>query len=339
MSQTYHVRILHEAITPIAHMRGNEGNVSVINRQEVMTPAGLVKMPVLSGNALRHRMIREPLAEHLVEAWGLSGRVTWECLNFLYHGGNLTGSTGREDTQRIAKLCRLIPFVRLLGGTLPDQILCGSVSVSDGLLVCREFAPAIRALFPASSGWEVPDGLRCGEDYLGQYQHTRGDAAKTHPLRGPKEQGVDSDTNLMIFSGETVVRGALFAQRISLRSVSDLELGAMLFALRQWQASGGTVGGQSSRGKGYLQSAWHVEQAYADHPAPVDEDAPVAAYLNHVAAFKDEGVAFLLSIYGEPGAKPAKPVKENKRKAKSAKEVTLEEQVATEGPDKSGEDT
>lgn len=320
---TYDVFCLSEALSPITHMSGNEGNESLVMREPVVTPEGVRWVPSLSGNSLRHKLVREPGARYLVDRWGLSGKLTLGQLNYLFHGGNLTEGGGRENTRRIADMQRLFPLTRLIGGSLPDQILAGSLHVWRGTLACRENAPRLMKMLP--DGWGLPAGdLRPAEAFVEGYQYTRGDATKSIPdmtmspefreassleaaKRGDRgrweelvrEADPPERSNLMIFAGQSVIAGAMFVHGFRLPHVSALELGALLCSLRLWTHAGGVVGGQSARGHGRLTMALHVAPS-------VDQDELVAAYVAHVDAAKDEAVAWLMEAFAPPKTKPGK---------------------------------
>lgn len=302
MSQTYRVFCLSEAIAPITHMARTAGNEAIVAREPVITPYGIAWVPVLSGNALRHRLVREPGARWLIERYGLAGKLTLSQLNFMLHGGNLTEGGGREDTARIAAMQRLFPLLRLVGGSLPDQILAGSLLVGRGTLVCQENAAALASLLP--DGWTLPDvPLRSAEHFVSGYQYTRGDGRKSASALLTETNGESADSNLMIFAGQAVTRGACFLHTFTLQHVSDLELGALLWSLRLWHAAGGTVGGQGARGHGRLSTA-----IYCD----ADADGAVDAYLAHADTVRDEAVAWLNAAFAAKTDKPArgKKVKE-----------------------------
>ena len=242
--KTYTIHCLSTALSPITHMSGSAGNQAIIAREPVTTDRGLIFLPFLSGNALRHRAVREPGVLWLVEQYGLRGQLTLDQLNFLLHGGNLTESNAIENTKRIAEMHRTWPLLRLCGGSLPNQILAGSLDVWRGVLVCEENRRTLAATlmqFPS-------ERLYSAERFIDSYQYTRGDAAKT----GMAEAADDRDSNLMIFAGQCVQRGAIFAHGFVLKHVSAIELGALLWSLQQWQDAGGTSGGQAARGHGRL---------------------------------------------------------------------------------------
>lgn len=301
MSKTHTIICLSEAAGPITHCSGTSGNEAIIARAPVMTGRGKVWVPFLSGNALRHRVVRDPGIDYLLDLYGLRGTLTLPVLNFLRHGGNLSESTATENTARIAEMKRTWPLLRLLGGSLPNQILAGSLHVWRGELVCEENRDYLRGLF----GDTIPTRrLKSAEEFIGNYQYTRGDAAKSGEAAGDE----NSDSNLMIFSGQQVNRGALFVHGFVLSHVSMVELGALLLSLRLWQSNGGTIGGQSARGHGRLATSLVTDT--------LDQVAAVAEYTAYAKSMRDDAVKWLFDCFKRQ-EKPAKP-----KKAKVHREST-----------------
>lgn len=305
MSETYHVRCLSRVMSPITHMDRAEGNEALIAREPVVTPAGVRYLPRLSGNALRHRMVREPLARYVATRWGLEGKLTLRQANFLFHGGTLSKSNARLDLSAIERVYRLFPSVHLLGGCLPDAILPGGMSALFGVLVCRENAERIRKLVP--DGVDVPGNLRSAESFIGGYQYTRSDAARRGIVQPATEGDTESpgDSSLMIFSGQSVCVGAEFVHGFILQHVSILDLGALLLALDLWKQNGATVGGMSARGHGKLDTLIALDHG--------DGAEAVRRYVEHVDAVKDEGIAWLEETF----AALAVAEKEKKKKGKA----------------------
>lgn len=275
--KTVTLRCLSTALSPITHASGSVGNESVIAREPVTTPRGLMFIPFISGNALRHRAVREPGILWLIDQYGLSGELTLEQLNFLLHGGNLTQSTATENTKRIAEMHRCWPLLRLCGGSLPNQILSGSLDVWRGTLVCEENRHAISTML----GWFPEERLHSAERFISGYQYTRSDAAKT----GIAQADDDRDSNLMIFSGQCVDRGAVFAHGFVLKHVSALELGALLWSLQLWQDTGGTIGGQAARGHGRLKCELLANG--------LDQQRLVSEYQAYATSVKADAVSWL----------------------------------------------
>ena len=287
------IQCLSEAISPITHASGTVGNESIVAREPVRTPRGVVMVPFLSGNALRHRAVRQPGVIYLIDELGLRRNLSLMQLNFLLHGGNLTQSTAHENTKRIAEMHALFPLLKLCGGSLPDQILSGSLHVWRGTMICEENRQSLQAFL------DLPlDRLLSAEAWLGGYQYTRGDGKKTGVAQVPEdEEGQQS--NLMIYSGQAVQRGAMFAHGFVLQHAGAVEVGALLWSLMQWQHSGGTIGGNSRLGHGRL----HTELVM---DASINAEECVEQYLKHVAANKEACVAWLQDAFAAKAEKPKK---------------------------------
>jgi hypothetical protein len=234
-----------------------------------------------------------------VETLGLRGKLNLEQLNFLFHGGSLTQSTGRENTARIAEMYRLFPLLRLLGGCLPDQMLTGSLHVWRGVLLCEENRQTLEQILPKE--FDLPaEPLRPAHAYMSGYQYTRSEAEKSAPGLLPEKAGKGSDS-LMIFSGQAIMRGSMFLHGFTLLHPSTLEIGCLLHSLALWSRHG-TVGGQSSRGHGRLKT-WLLGQDDSRTEA-------IEAYLIHVQETKQDAVAWLDEAFA------ARPTKSKEKKTK-----------------------
>lgn len=298
MSRDRTIVCLSEAMSPITHMAGSAGNEAIIARSPVVTPAGVQYVPCLSGNAIRHSMVRAPGWRWLIGEIGLKGGLTLSQANFLMHGGNLTEGGPAEDLRRVADWQRLFPLGRLLGGCLPDQILAGSLKVDRGTLVCRENA---RVVSRDAAGAAPASVLRPASSFLGAYQYTRGGASKA--MAGELEPGsLDAPTpsNLMIFSGEHVVAGSVFIHGFRIAHAETVEMGALLWSLDLWAEAGGTIGGMAARGHGRLATSIlsGVDAAEADESK--------AAYRAHAASTAREAAAWLAAAFAPKAAKISK---------------------------------
>lgn len=249
------IKALMRAESPLIHARGTEGNEVVIAREAVIAAGGVRQVPFVSGNAIRHRTVRSPGARWLVEALGLAGKLRMSQLNLLFHGGALTESSAREDMGRIGRVYTLFPLLHLCGCSLPDQILPGRMAAMRGTLLCRENAESISAW---SEGEIDCSSLRSCEDMVEKYQYVRGTAKQTaSDLRDRGEDAAIDDaisgSGQMIYSGECVVTGSIFAAEWRLLGDGDHDLGCLYHAIRSWQRDlGGTIGQMGNRGHGRL---------------------------------------------------------------------------------------
>lgn len=292
-SKSYSITCLSRTLGPLTHMAGTAGNEQVILREPIVYRGGLRNVPCLSGNAIRHRMVRAPLARHLVDLWGLGGRLSLAQLQWLFHGGALTEKGGRVSLADQQDLYRLFPAIALLGCSLPGQIVPGSLYVWRGVLVCRENGERLRRMLPADLAGELPrdESLRAAGEMIGRFQYTRNVAEKsaTDVAAAEGEPG-EVDSGMMIYSGQCVISGALFVHGFLLRHASALELGALWTALALWRDHMGTLGGTTRAGHGRLDLSARVEGG-------ADVEAAMTAYSDHAAASRDEGLEFLDRVF------------------------------------------
>lgn len=298
MIKNFSLHCLSESISPMTHMMGTAGNEAIINREKVYSKGRIRDVPVLSGNAIRHRIIREPGALHLIKACGLMGKLTIDQANYLLNGGSLTESSTSENISKIAEMQELLPLVRLLGGSLRNQVVGGSMLVRRGVLVCEENCDAIRKQLPENIA--LPESaLRSCEDFVSEFQYTRGDARRRHDsaqiMEIPMSVATDEKTNLMIYSGQKIVPGALWYHGFVLQNVSHLEVGALLNAIQYWESLGATLGGSARIGHGRLKMEIYFEDE------DINPAALVSAYLQHVEENKGRIGTWLDSVFPRKG--------------------------------------
>lgn len=288
--KTLQIICLSQAVTPITHMLGTVGNEAVINVEDVRTPLGVRKVPVLSGNAIRHRMLRAPSSDVLVERLELAGSLNRDELNLLYHGGLKREKGGRQSMARIAEMERLLPSLRLLGCCLPDGIVGGDLSAYRAMLVCRENRDRIKAMVPAD--WHVEASLAPATDFITRMQYVRGEVGNTRGHLVPEdEEQVDT---MMPFAGTAVIAGSEWMHGFVIRNWRPIDVGCVLHSIRRWCADGATIGGQSSRGHGVLQLSYWMDQ-------DVDEEACVQEYIDHIDSNADAIREFIHSLYRKGG--------------------------------------
>ena len=306
MNPTATILCLSRAVSPITHQAGTVGNESVLNDEPIRTPLGVRRVPMLSGNAIRHRLVRGPAAAHLVEAWGLAGTLSKDELNLLFHGGLRREASLGVSLARTAEMERLFPMLRLLGACLPDDIYPGSLAAMRGILVCRENESRIRSMVPAD--W-IPEimSLAPATSFVARWQYVRGESRKSQPQLKPTNMAaIDADpkqagSDMMPFAGTCVVPGAEFLHGFVVKHADELQLGCLLHSIQRWQADGATIGGMGARGHGIL--------ALSLCAPGVDQAACVAAYESHVSANREAGTAMLHAFYAARERKPAKKQK------------------------------
>ncbi len=282
------ITCLSRSESPITHQLGVIGNESVVNVEDVRTELGVVKVPVLSGNAIRHRMIRAPAAEYLIESLDLSGHLSRDTLNLLFHGGLKRQKAKRPSLARIATMHRLLPVFRLLGCCLPEAIVSGELIAYRAMLVCRENANRIESFMPF--GWcEGSDFLAPATSFVERWQYVRGKL--THAMaESATDETDEDDSKMMPFAGSCVIPGSMWVHGFYLRKSRLVDVGCLLHSLLLWDASCASIGGQSSRGHGVLSMAMHIDD-------DINQDEAVAAYEKHVLDNANECREFLLECY------------------------------------------
>ena len=286
------LHMLSTALSPITHMHGTAGNVALLQREAILGKDGQVySIPCLSGNALRHSLVRAPAAEFMCDAVGM-GLMPYQLADLLWHGGRLTKATPLT-AGATKSLLETVPFLALLGGALPGQILQGCLKVSRGLLVCDEAADIIER----RSGVAVQN-THGAETFVGSYLYTR----------GAEENNPEAVADRMIYEGECVKAGAKFYHTMSLEMESPLVIGCLLTALT---AAAKDIGGMGRIGHGELHIEWTCDGI-------ADENALIDGYTDYLKQNAEAVRGTLLDLFGDV---PAKPEAEEKPAAKKSKKT------------------
>lgn len=299
------IHCISEALSPITHMMGTSGNEAVINREKILYKGKIHDVPVLSGNAIRHRMIRDPGAFYIIKNCGLIGQLNIDQANYLFNGGSLVDSSTNENLKQITEMQTLLPLYRLLGGSLRNQVIGGSLFVLRGILICEENKNQIIKQLP--EGYEFPEvTLKSCEEFIDHYQYTRGDASrkKEAPIL-ITEKDLTNKSNLMIYNGQNVIAGSKFYHGFILQNISSLEIGALLHSLQQWESSGSTIGGQGRIGHGILKMSIFFQNGEDFMGNELNPPECVAQYIEHIQKNKEKITKWLTDVFPNK----TKPVK------------------------------
>lgn len=305
-------------LSALSHGAGNSGNIQKLNTEKVLLPSGrTARVPFITGNALKHRVIRQPGMDFMLRSLGLDhGKLSRSCLQVLYSGGFLSAKGSTVDLARYLDLCELIPLLGLLGGSLGNVIQESRIRVGNGVLYCRENHEAGRLPTPLDEegkarSWrddEVPPPASAQRDVVG---YTRGDASKqrrhlqmmtqdqraltvgevsrqNEGNRFGEKEGKGSSTQ-MRYEVETVIAGAEFAWEVRVEDASPIELGAFYAAIAEFARSP-FVGGKSSVGHGLV--AVNFDEWVIDPRAPIQGGSIARpmfqAYEEHLSSRKEE---------------------------------------------------
>jgi hypothetical protein len=221
-------------------------------------PARVVEVPAVSGNHLRHRVVREPAWLHLCRRLGLEagwpgrGELAPGVEAIFYNGGNIrAGATQPSNPFGLAWQAReLYPVLDLLGGVTDSFDLGSSRLRVAAWLVCRENAAAL-AGSPAA---ELPLARVSAFELLDEVTLTR--------------QAGRVGSGQMLWSFETLCAGAQVLLRLDLQPYTPLlTQGALVAAVETYLGEDGTLGGQAARGFGAARGEWLAAPAGAERAA------------------------------------------------------------------------
>ncbi|WP_013626622.1 hypothetical protein [Rubinisphaera brasiliensis] len=264
------VTLLFKALSPITHMMGNVGNKTVIRTMDVRTNTGTAKVPVISSNALRHK-IREAWADSL----GYE-EITKREANTLYSGGAERSAGGGPSLKVRQEIQDLLPGIALFGTCSKDDVICGSAAVDHATLVCRESRYLLGGMHPDLFDCADADRLAPSSHFVSDWQYYRHDPVHAQGKQVSDEEGNNTS---MPFGGNCVIPGSLFLSQVRIKSDDPVLLGCALASLERWQSQGGVLGGMGSKGHGRL--SCRVAGDTESFPAAVE------AFHAHAAKNKD----------------------------------------------------
>lgn len=257
---------LIESLSPMTHNKGTEGNEGIINTIPIPYNGYHIDVPILSGNALRHKIFREPGMMYMVDICGLEGQLSREQLNLLFSGGALTKSTANYDMNIHRQLRKKIPLLSVLGGALPGQIEHGCLKVWMSYLVCKETIGLIKKMIKDDELFEGLDEVPSFSEMKTHTQYTRPEPTKNPKLVAlldskeqehllettQKTKKIDKvETQQMIYGGEAISPGSLWLFGFDLCGATEIEYGATLASIALFQQNP-YLGGQSRIGHGFV---------------------------------------------------------------------------------------
>lgn len=279
ISATYDISLTVTCLSPLAHGADTKaGNATLFRRRQMLTPSGrVIEMPFYGGNALRG-LLRDLLADDMLQALGLSTSRTTPALSLwffhtLYAGGVLEegggkatdkieaelGRNGAVRTEGLRRLRNMLPGLSLLGAAAGNRILSGRIAVSDLLPCCADLGTG-----PLSAHQLI------GHEYLTRRDDYEG--------RTEEERHAGMIATTEVLKPGTVLRGGIDVDR----HATEIERAALGRGL-QLLAGRGLLGAENRRGFGKV--AMTIEGA--PDPAP---------YLTHLAERREEIVAYLSEI-------------------------------------------
>ncbi len=206
----------------------------------------IVEVPAVSGNSLRHQVVREPAFYHLCARLGLTpaspgqGPVPSGVEAIFYNGGNI--ESGAKQPSNVFKLARqareLYPSLDLLGGVTDSFDVGESQLWLAGWLVCAENYAAL-----GEAGQLLANARLSAFDMFDDVTLTR-------------QAGLAGEGQ-MIYTFETLAAGTQILVRMRLHPFTPvLTRGALEAAITWFLEHDATIGGQAARGFGHVRGEW-----------------------------------------------------------------------------------
>lgn len=196
-------------------------------------------VPAVTGNSLRHQVIRKPGWLHLVKQLGLA-EVPAGVEALFVNGGNIrAGAKQPSNAAQLALTMRnQYPTLDLLGGVTDSFVLGeGRLSVA-GWVVCQENADALKG----TAAENLPLASVSIFDMLDDVTLTR--------------QATEDGLGQMIWNFETLAKGLNIMVRMNLHPfTADLTKSALFAAVEQFREQP-TIAGQAARGFGWCTADW-----------------------------------------------------------------------------------
>ncbi len=205
--------------------------------------ARVVEVPTVSGNTLRHCVVRSPAWLHLAVALGLEARRPGQgelppgAEALFVNGGNIASGAKAPSTAfaLAAEVRERYPTLDLLGGVTDSFDLGESRLKVSGWVVCRENRDALRG----SAAYDLPAASVSAFDMLDDVTLTR--------------QAGLTGVGQMIYTFETLCAGMQVLVRLTLDPFTrPLTRGSLVAAARWYLTHDPVIGGLSGRGYGHV---------------------------------------------------------------------------------------
>jgi len=270
-------------LAPLSHIGESLGIDSYLSSDIIIGPDGQpVECFLYSGNSFRG-ILRDMAAKYLLDKLG-GVAVPLETFHLLFSGGSIGGAQSLDIDQ--ARLYRkMLPAFSIFGGGVGNQIMEGKLKIGSLYPLVAECQRVLPEKYrdenaPSWKKWTYEksytrrddskqenlrhyivealeaDGLLAAPKRKETQQMLLADGSpvdEKDPAQARKEQlqqkKKDGPATQMRYTVELIAAGAVFYQRVYLQDMSDLEMGAFVSALHEFQ-SRPFLGGKSGTGHG-----------------------------------------------------------------------------------------
>ena len=248
-------------LAPLSHLGESLGTDSYLTTDIIIGPDGQpCEVFLYSGNSFRGIM-RDMAAVYLLNKLG-GAAIPLETFHLLFSGGSIGGPQS-VDIDQARAFRRALPALSIFGGGVGNQIMEGKLKIGSMyplVAECQRVLPE-KLRDPNAPSWKK---------WTYEKSYTRRDDSKQENLRKyisdapllpasqqalltgetePKKKEKDGPATQMRYTVELLAAGAVMYQRVYLQDMTDLELGAFVSALHEFQKAP-YIGGKSGTGHG-----------------------------------------------------------------------------------------
>ncbi len=251
-------------LAPLSHLGESLGTDSYLTTDVIIGPDGQpVECFLYSGNSFRG-ILRDMAAKYLLEKLG-GVAVPLETFHLLFSGGSIGGPQS-VDIDQARTYRKALPALSIFGGGVGNQIMEGKLKIGSMYPLVRECQRVVPEKYrdgkaPSWRKWTYEKSYTRRDD--SKQENMRKYIADLDMLPGPKQQGLlmagedapkkkkekEGPATQMRYTVELLAAGAILYQRIYLQDMTDLELGAFVSALHEFQKAP-YIGGKSGTGHG-----------------------------------------------------------------------------------------
>ena len=258
-------------LSALSHIGESLGTDSYLSEDIIIGPDGQpCEVFLYSGNSFRGIM-RDMAAMYLLNKLG-GAAIPLETFHLLFSGGSIGGPQS-VDIDQARAFRRALPALSIFGGGVGNQIMEGKMKIGSMYPLVQECQRVIPEKYrdPEAPSWRkwtyeksytrrddskqenlrkyIAEAVEADGKLLGgreQQAQLLGDGGSAEPKKKKEKEGPATQ---MRYTVELLAAGSILYQRIYLQDMTDLELGAFVSALDEFQKAP-YIGGKSGTGHG-----------------------------------------------------------------------------------------
>jgi len=228
-----------KALSPLAHSGGSEGISTLLRRETFIIDGKPVRIPVISGNAIRG-VLRRVIAKALLELLECDpSQLPPLAYHLLHDGGIIQEAVHVEpDIDFLRQVRKLLPNISLFGGCVRQTPLSGQLIVNPAVPICKETQAytGVKSDIPLS-------------ELIGEILFTRRDDREGERLSNPVQ---------MRYYVECFNAGTEFVHSFIVKTDDLIQVGALHLAIHRFNECP-YLGARSAAGLGRVEWTYRAD--------------------------------------------------------------------------------